>query len=1045
MKSATLRFALLLLITVGGLSAIVTLHVSSKTIDMDSSIRVLRILAELDGLNAEMNRNLLQASVEAQPDAEAMLESVVRFEIAVGQLPDRVPGDIDSEETRESWARMKDIMREKKLLIQDYVAAFAVQRFAAKQMMNLGEDWLTSAPDKAEAVKVSQLLNQIRQVGITGDETASETINQQLAELALLDPTANPEHYQKTIKLLDQAFEVLALDSESTEILTNAFAQPIRESIAIHAENYIEVFTRRIEEDKHRDDILFYLSVSLGGVVLVALIFMWQQARVLARTLKELNFQRFAVDQHALVSITDPDGKITYANQLFTDLSGYTEGELLGENHQMFRTGEQPPEFYEELWRTIKSGQVWHGQLKHRAKSGDEYWVESTIVPFMDSNGRPERHVFIRTDITPIKRMEMELAEARVVAEAANEAKSAFLANMSHEIRTPMNAIIGMSNLALDGELSPRQRGYIEKVQRASESLLGIINDILDFSKIEAGRLELEAINFQLSAVIDNLASLLGARVAEKELELLFDIEPGLPRTLVGDPLRLGQVLTNLCTNAVKFTEEGEIVVRVSLRENLTDGRLRLAFEISDTGIGMTREQRSRLFQSFSQADVSTTRKYGGTGLGLAISKQLVEAMGGEIDVSSEPGQGSTFHFDCVFGVAEPEQGAGRVEEEVKGLRILVADDNDVARELYQAMLRRYEHRVAIAENGRQAVDMALAAADVGEPYELLLMDWKMPEMDGVEAVQAIQTGLSQRGKSAPPVVMSTAFGRADLLHAQKGLHVDAILSKPVTQSALFDAIVAAYTGKARISAAEQQRKTDISLAADKLRGARILLVEDNAVNQELAQELLSRNGMMVSVANNGQEALDKLNHQVFDGVLMDGQMPVMDGYTAARKMREKPHLKDLPVIAMTADVMAADKERCLEAGMNDFIPKPINLRQMLETMARWISPSSKRPQTPSEATDTMESEQSQGLPKRIEGIDMNEALEIVADDEDLLKQLLSLFKTTAANFPEEFAQAQASGDPSDAARVAHSLKGAAGNIAALRLAALTKDLEWAV
>jgi PAS domain S-box-containing protein len=741
-----------------------------------------------------------------------------------------------------------------------------------------------------------------------------------------------------------------------------------------------------------------------------------------------------------IVFISDTEGNLTSLNKAGERITGYTRVEAVGLSVFQLLAPEQVGAARETLKRLLAGGESVTSEWDIVAKDGRRVAVEVSSA-LISQDGRMVGVQGIARDISERRRSEEELQKAKEAAEAASRAKSEFLAVMSHEIRTPMNGIIGMTDLALDTELNPTQREYLGMVKDSADVLLTLINDILDFSRIEAGKMGLDIIEFNLHDHLANTLKTFAVRAEEKGLELAWHVQPDVPEGLLGDPTRLRQVLVNLLGNALKFTERGEVVVRVETESRTADVAC-LHFAVTDTGIGVPPEQQRRIFDAFAQADSSTTRKFGGSGLGLAISSRLVEIMGGRIWVESAAGKGSTFHFTSRFGLQQSPAVRPALPEKValRGLHVLVVDDNETNRRILGSMLKHWLMKPTLAEGGTAGLAVLEEAAEAARPFPLVLLDAQMPDMDGFALAEQIRQKPELAG--ATIMMLTSAGQRGDGARCRE-LGISAYLVKPIRQSELLEAILIALGKGAR----EEDRSRLITrhTLREARRKVRVLLAEDNVVNQKLVVRLLERRGHTVEVATNGHEVLEALENPPdgkFDLVLMDVQMPDMDGLeaTAAIRGKEKTTGAHLPIVAMTAYAMKGDRERCLAAGMDGYLSKPITLADLFQAVEGvWpFSPAEEAGEAAERTADAV--------------FDRDAALARVGHDEKLLGEMAGLFLEESAKLLARLREAVARRDAAALEQSAHSLKGSVANFAAAssytaaeRLEAVGKTGDWAV
>lgn len=762
-----------------------------------------------------------------------------------------------------------------------------------------------------------------------------------------------------------------------------------------------------------------------------------------------------AVD--AILTI-DQRGRILSANAAALRLFDYRSTEIVGHNISMLMPEPDRSSHDEYLSRYLSTGErriigigrTVQGQRRDgslfpmelsvgEATIGDSR-IFTGIIRDITERRRSEEDLRAAVEIAAQrKRAEEVMQEAKEAAEAAVRAKAEFVANMSHEIRTPMNAIIGMTHLALMSDPHPRQRGYLKKIQQASRHLLGIINDILDFSKNEAGKLSLETTEFELERVMESVSSLVAEKATAKGLEVIFNIAYNVPPYVIGDPLRLGQILINYTNNAVKFTDSGEIEISVSVDQDFGD-TVYLRFQVRDTGIGLTKEQAARLFQSFQQGDMSTTREHGGTGLGLAISKGLAKLMGGNTGVESTPGQGSTFWFTAQLGKAKPPR-ALVTKLDLRGRHILVVDDNERAREVLASMLLAMSFRVETAISGDAALRILRESA--ADPFDIVFVDWQMPGLNGVQTASSIKAlDLSP----APHLIMVTAYGREEAFEGVEASVFDEVQTKPVNASAIFDSIVRVLNPDARTSVGSQPAHPTPSDTAPAIRltGTRVLVVEDNEFNQQVATEILETIGVTVDIAENGAIAVEKVKTHSYDLVFMDMQMPVMDGVTATIEIRNAG-IHQLPIIAMTANVMHADRDRCIAAGMNDHLGKPVDPNDLLATLLKWVRHRADEAKDPVTAShDGPIQIDSRGYPVVDPDIfDVAQLGAIYRWERGKLANALVRFLQQASKTIATL-ECTSFSEITDVRSAAHSLKGLANTAGARRLGQIASELELA-
>ncbi|MCU7834148.1 MAG: response regulator [gamma proteobacterium symbiont of Taylorina sp.] len=861
------------------------------------------------------------------------------------------------------WQDYQQALSSKQQSLEHYKSHYAILKNSQAYFFLVSyqlEAYITKIPDRTDLEIIFHFINHVNKAIIFHLKINPENIIkvEQLSKQF-------PQDAEISI-LLENLFThtniIMALQAEVNEMISLTHRTKTKELLDEIFQQYLRIYEQEDQKAVYYKMAMLIVAIFLALAILFSF---YRQNKILNKlsdTIDALDFQQFALNQHAIVSETDVRGDITYVNDKFCKISGYSEQELIGKNHRIIKSDEHSDSIFKNLWRTIANGRVWHGQVKNRAKNGRYYWVNATIVPFLNKKGKPFRYISIRTDITQQKDNEAQLAEknqfmledisirketeqalqlARQKAEEHSRQKSDFLSNMSHELRTPMNAIIGLSYLTLETDLNELQHNYIEKIYSSSKVLLDLINDILDVSKIEAGKLNIEKVEFKIETIIKQLFHVTQIKAVEKDLTLHYYLCPAIPKVLIGDSLRITQVLTNLIYNAIKFTPSGHIMVNITqLEQTQSDTnpeQIYLKFEVCDTGIGLSRKQQEKLFSAFTQADTSTTREYGGTGLGLSISKNLVTLMQGEIGVFSKKGEGSQFYFTLPLILTDAKSSANEISPEGQYLKnIFIIDDSKIHNQLIQRMLETLGIQY---QSFDRSISTANLAQIISDKTEIICIINSHTLLDNAKLLLQLK---QLHENKVPFSLILTAYDITRINLPELAYQSVVVLDDPLLPSSFIKSLLQKQSS-AKDELAKKDKVSKKRVKAD-FNQAQILLVEDNKVNQMVASALLKRFNLDISIANNGQEAVELFASQSRDNkhyqiIFMDIQMPVMDGIEATKAIRQDQvnHGNNIPIVALTAHALAEERERCVSAGMNAHLTKPIDPDALLSALTQYL------------------------------------------------------------------------------------------------------------
>lgn len=1000
------------------------LYVKSHNTDPQLHGKIVAEISEIKHADAEFQKALILNRYGLVSSYDQLVESNQNFLKKSEIFEQLLHSSMQSVQLSRNMAAFRQLLSEQKEFLEDFKSHNAVLKNSLRYLPQSIDNFtktLDSNKQRQVIEKLHDLVRKVLQVNLIFDGKLLSEIDNQVADLQIDSMSLKDDQREQLALILRHAKLIEKYKVNVDVLVEKTLSIPTETALNEVFNTYLELYQTRENNAHNYRTATVVVAALLVLVVLYYMVKITRLSSALQQTVYQLKFQKFALDQHAIVSITDSEGNITYANQRFCDVSKFSYSELIGQNHRIVNHADMPKTVFSDLWSTITKGNVWRGDIKNKAKDGSEYWVASTIVPFLDENKKPFQYVSIRTDITKRKMMEAEVIQA-------NRAKSDFLANMSHEIRTPMNAIIGLSHLALKTNLNEKQSDYLEKILSSASALLTILNDILDFSKIEAGKLTMEHTQFSLQDLINQVFALNCLKADEKGLEVMFHQAADVPNILVGDQVRLGQILSNLLSNAIKFTEHGEVVVSIGL-ESETANQMVLKFVVKDSGIGLTSDQQAKLFESFSQADTSTTRKYGGTGLGLAISKKLVEAMHGSIGVKSSLGLGSEFSFTARFGKAGSKDFLNLPYNKLFGKRALIADDAESARNILSDMLSGFGMQVKAVSSGEIAL-AELATTGKRDLYDFAIIDWQMPGMSGLKTILQIKQADFPQVK--PHCLLVTGYGREEVYEEVSSGELDdvIIVTKPVVPNDLLNHLLALMGDNGTAIASPRNIARDVD-DIQRLLGMRVLLVEDNAINRQVATEILESHGIEVAIAENGQTALEILAREEIDLVLLDIEMPVLNGFETIKKIRANTKWLHLPVIAMTAHAQESMREKCLVAGMNDHIAKPFDHDILFSVLARW-APQKAQYWPKRKLRKSIDSDDD--CPA-LKGLDTCAGLKSVRGNKNLYRSLLIQFTKSYSDLSETLQRALKDNDKSLAKRYLHTVRSVAGAIGATGLA----------